>query len=64
MKMVKIVPILIGSLGIISEGTKWNVKEIGIECPIELLQNVCLLGIVTITKKVLYTIKRTKYMVR
>lgn len=37
MKTVKIMSLIVGSLGTVSEGFKGNIKEIEIGCPVELL---------------------------
>lgn len=40
-KMVKIASIIFGYLEAVPERIKRNIKEAGIECPLELLQKVC-----------------------
>ena len=55
LKKVSIVPIVIGALGTISHRFHdWLFKS-KIECPVEMLQKVCLLGTAKILRKVLDT---------
>ena len=53
MKRVEVVPIIVGALGTVTNNLGPNIRKIGIECPIELLQKGCLLGTARIIRKVL-----------
>ena len=53
MKKVTIVPIVIGALGTVTEKIESWIKQIGIDCPVALLQKGCLLGSARIIRKVL-----------
>ena len=54
-KEVTIVPLIIGVLGTIGKNFERWLKEIEIDCSIELLQKACLLGTAKIIRKVLDT---------
>ena len=53
MKMVTIVPIVIGALGTVTERIDSWIDQIGIDCPVALLQKGCLLGSARIIRKVM-----------
>ena len=48
-----IVPIVIGALGKVTEKIEFWIQQIGIDCPVALLQKGCLLGSARIIGKVL-----------
>ena len=53
MKKVTIVPIVIGALGTVTERIDSWIEQIGIDCPVALLQKGCLLGSARIIRKVM-----------
>ena len=53
MKKVTIVPIVIGALGTLTEKIDSWLGQIGIDCPVALLQKGCLLGSARIIRKVM-----------
>ena len=53
MKKVVIVPIVIGALGTVTERIDSWIEQIGIDCPVALLQKGCLLGSARIIRKVM-----------
>ena len=53
MKKVIIVPIVIGALGTVTEKIDSWLEQIGIDCPVSLLQKGCLLGSARIIRKVM-----------
>ena len=53
LKKVKVIPVIIGALGTVTNRLESLLKEIDIVCPIELLQKACLLGTARIIRKVL-----------
>ena len=53
LKKCIIVPIVIGSLGTVTNKLDFWIKEIGIQCQIELMQMACLLGTARILRKVM-----------
>ena len=53
MKKVTIVPIIIGALGTVTERIDSWLEQIGIDCPVALLQKGCLLGSARIIRKVM-----------
>ena len=53
MKKVTIVPIVIGALGTVTEKIDSWLEQIGIDCPVALLQKGCLLGSARMIRKVM-----------
>ena len=53
MKKVSIVPIVIGALGTVTGKIDSWLEQIGIDCPVALLQKGCLLGSARIIRKVM-----------
>ena len=53
MKKCSIVPVVTGSLGTVTNKIDLWIKEIDIQCQIELLQKACLLGTSRIIRKVM-----------
>ena len=54
-KEVKVVPVIIGALGVISKNLKNYLKLLEVKCNVELLQKATLLGTARILRKVLET---------
>ena len=54
-KEVKVVPVVIGALGVISKNLKNYLKVLEVKCNVELLQKATLLGTARILRKVLET---------
>ena len=52
---VKVVPVVVGALGVISRNLKGYLKDLGLRCNIELLQKAALLGTAKVLRKVLET---------
>ena len=53
MKKVTIEPIVIGALGTVTERIDSCIEQIGMDCPLALLQKGCLLGSARIIRKVM-----------